>query len=79
MTTAYPLGCVLMELSAQLEKMGLMLCLVWKPREENTHADDLSNGRFGAFREENRVKVDLRVVTGPRRQWDRFSRVRRVA
>ena len=46
MTTTFPLGAILMELSAQLELRGMLLDLAWAKREENVLADKVSNGFF---------------------------------
>ena len=48
-TTKLPLGLVCMELAAQLSHRHLDLNLVWRRREENAEADDLTNQRFEAF------------------------------
>ena len=57
-STKYPLYLVLMELSAQLEERGLLLHVVWRPRDENQEADALTNETFGAFDESRRVEVE---------------------
>ena len=48
-TTKFPLVCVLMEMSAQLEQKRARLDLDWVPRELNQEADDLSNLRLDGF------------------------------
>jgi hypothetical protein len=55
LTTKFPLAPVLMELVKQLASRGLWLHLQWAPREENTAADDLTNGRFELFDQARRV------------------------
>eukprot|EP00435_Cladocopium_sp_Y103_P041551 s3778_g11.t1 len=57
-TTRWPLTLVNMQLSHFLMKAGVRLSLAWRPRDENTLADDLTNGRFG------RVDMDKRVEFG---------------
>ena len=49
MSTTYPLCCVVMELSAQLEKRGLDLELAWIPRDKNAEADALADGIVEGF------------------------------
>ena len=57
LSTSYPLCCVAMELSVQLERRGARLDLEWCPRELNQEADDLSNLKTGAFSPELRIQV----------------------
>ena len=38
-----------MELASQLEAKGMWLDLRWTPREQNKHADALTNGVFDGF------------------------------
>jgi len=59
MTSKFPLVVVLAELAEQLRERGLDLSLDWTPREQNEEADDLTNFRFGRFRRENRVGLNL--------------------
>ena len=57
MSTKYPITVLivlLMELSEELREKDLDMDLEWVRREENVIADDLSNGRCEAFKEENR-------------------------
>ena len=58
MSTTYPLCCVAMELSAQLELRKLDLSLEWAPRDQNTEADALADERIEGF------NPSLRVGTG---------------
>ena len=44
-----------MQLSAALTRARLSLGLQWRPREENTEADQLTNEEFSGFREDQRV------------------------
>ena len=62
MTTAYPLGLVLIELSYQLSKRRIAMRAEWVPRLQNEEADALSNSDSRHFREENRVRVDLATL-----------------
>ena len=48
-STKYPLSCVVMELAVQMEIKGIWVDLHWTPREQNQHADALTNGRFDSF------------------------------
>ena len=45
----WPLMLVNIQLSHCLLKASMRLNLVWRPREENTLADDLTNERFKSF------------------------------
>jgi hypothetical protein len=60
MTTSFPLCCVAIELSAQLESARLKLDFEWVPPETKHEADDLSNGLVAAFSPELTIPVDLR-------------------
>ena len=44
-----------MELAAQQEAKGLWLDLKWTPREQNVHADALTNGKWERFNASLRV------------------------
>ena len=59
LTTAFPLCCVAMELSAQLEARGAELLLEWIPRGSNQEADRLADGHWDGFSPELRVVSDL--------------------
>ena len=48
-STKWPLMLVNIQLSHCLLKASMRLNLVWRPREENTLADDLTNDRFKSF------------------------------
>ena len=54
-TTKWPLMAVNTQLSAALTRARLSLGLQWRPREENTEADQLTNEEFSGFREDQRV------------------------
>ena len=59
MTTRYPLGLILIELSYQLAVRRMALRADWVPRLQNEEADALTNGDFRHFSSELEVKVDL--------------------
>ena len=59
MTTKYPLGLILIELSHQLSRRRAALRADWVPRLENEEADALTNSDFRHFSPEHRVEVDL--------------------
>ena len=48
-----------MQLSDLLLQAGLSLSLRWKPREQNTRTDDLTNEVFGAFAEKLRTPLSF--------------------
>ena len=48
-----------MQMSALLAKARLSLTLCWRPREENTEADDLTNEKFGDFLPSLRVQFEF--------------------
>ena len=48
-----------MQLSAALSRARLSLRLRWRPREENTEADDLTNGKFSDFDPGKRINFSL--------------------
>ena len=56
-TTRWPLVLVNMQLSDSLMKAGLRVGLKWRPRDENTIADDLTNGRFEQVAADKRIDV----------------------
>ena len=56
-TTKWPLMAINMQLSSELSKARLSLRLKWRPREENTEADDLTNEKFSEFDPAKRVDV----------------------
>ena len=72
MSTKYPITILLMELSEELREKDLDMDLEWVRREENVIADDLSNGRCEAFREENRVHFVVEEGT-----WKVLSRLQK--
>lgn len=57
-TTKWPLMLINMQLSHHLLKAFLKLDLRWRPREENTLADDLTNSRFESFDLERRIQCE---------------------
>ena len=59
MTTKYPLGCVLMELSHQLHQRRAVLRADWIPRLQNEEADALTNMDFRHFCPDKRISVSL--------------------
>ncbi len=87
LATKLPLGLVCMELAAQLTLKHLDLCLVWRRREENQEADELTNQRFGAFETANRLGTDdvpqrfvcMAELEGAMRAWRRELNERRAA
>ena len=56
-TTKWPLMALNMQMSSMLSRARLGLNLQWRPREENTEADDLTNERFNDFYPKLRVEV----------------------
>ena len=61
-TTKWPLMALNMQMSSMLSKARLGLNLQWRPREENTEADDLTNERFDDFDPKLRVEVSLQSM-----------------
>ena len=59
MTTKYPLGLILIELSHQLSLRRAALRADWVPRLQNEEADSLTNSDYRHFSPENRIEVDL--------------------
>jgi hypothetical protein len=59
MTTKYPLGVILMELSCQLGLRRACLHARWIPRLQNEEADALTNGDFQHFDPKLRIPVSL--------------------
>ena len=55
LTTKWPLCAVSMELSARLTHLNLDLDLIWRRRDVNVEADDLTNFKFEKFDMKNRV------------------------
>ena len=58
-TTRWPLMAINMQMSSALARSRTTLNLSWRPREENTEADDLTNEAFGGFDPSLRVAVKL--------------------
>ena len=59
LTTKYPLGVVLMELSSQLGRRGASLRASWIPRLQNEEADALTSWDFRHFDPKLRIDVNL--------------------
>ena len=59
MTSKYPLAPILMELSMQMRRKGMVLNLEWVSRDLNEEADALSNMSFDGFSPDHRIPVDL--------------------
>ena len=59
MTSKFPSVVVLAELAAQLRTRKIDLQLEWAPREQNEHADALTNDHFGEFDPTRRVNLDI--------------------
>eukprot|EP00435_Cladocopium_sp_Y103_P025990 s72_g6.t1 len=58
-TTKWPLMAINMQMSSALSRARLSLGLRWRPREENTQADQLTNEDFTGFSMDKRVQVSL--------------------
>ena len=58
-TTKWPLLGVHMACSAALHKVNKRLNLQWRPRDENSLADALTNGDFSAFSLRHRVRLTV--------------------
>ena len=58
LTTKLPLGLLMLQVHTKLWDNGLWLDARWRPRDENTEADDLTNENFRGFSMEKRVKID---------------------
>ena len=58
-TTRWPLTLVNMQLSHCLMRAGVRISLAWRPRDQNTLADDLTNSRFGDVDLNKRIDVAL--------------------
>ena len=57
LSTKLPLGAVVMQLASVLARKAIWLNLTWKPREENTLADALTNEDFSCFDQAKRREV----------------------
>ena len=55
-TTRWPLMLVNMQLSVLLSAAKLQLYLVWRPRDQNSEADALTNGIFDGFDSADRIE-----------------------
>ena len=58
-TTRWPLMIINMQLSHCLSLASLSLKLNWRPREENTFADGITNGDFSPFDASHRVPLSF--------------------
>ena len=58
-TTKWPLMLINMQLSSALSRARLSLNLRWRPREENTEADNLTNEVFDGFDPALRVNIQF--------------------
>ena len=58
LTTKLPLGLLMLQLHTKLWDNGFWLRVKWRPREENTEADDLTNGNFKKFSPEKRIEMN---------------------
>ena len=56
-STKMPLMMVMMQLAKTSSDHFLRLDLRWRPREENQHADDLTNSKFDNFSTDKRITV----------------------
>ena len=61
-TTRWPLVLVNMQLTDSMMKSGMRVVLKWRPRDENTVADDLTNERFDQVDMEKRVRMQWKEV-----------------
>ena len=59
MTSKYPLGVILIELSHQVALRGATLRARWVPRDQNEEADSLTNSDFRHFSPDKRINVEL--------------------
>jgi hypothetical protein len=57
LSSKWPLTVLLVELSEQLRARQFDLRLVWRQRDLNQEADDLTNGKFEAFDPSLRVPI----------------------
>ena len=58
-TTKWPLALVNMQMAEHLLQNNLLLDLRWRPRDESTLADELTNKAFGNFDGDKRVMIGL--------------------
>eukprot|EP00434_Breviolum_minutum_P010462 symbB.v1.2.009227.t1/scaffold582.1/size184522/13 len=81
LSTKLPLLIILMEYLGTCEEIGLRCHLDWRPRDTNTEADDLTNGRFEAFQDSRRIQVswsglDLPYIQSLMKHSETFSKRR---
>ena len=62
MSSKFPLVVILGELGEQLMKAGVDMDLEWMPRDENELADALTNGVYGAFDPDRRIRLDVAAL-----------------
>eukprot|EP00435_Cladocopium_sp_Y103_P014947 s1451_g3.t1 len=62
MSTKYPLTLLLLELAEELRDKDIGMDLEWIRRDDNTVADDLSNGRCDAFDPQLREEVTAKTL-----------------
>lgn len=64
-TTRWPLMAINMQLSSRLSRARAALSLRWRPRDENTEADDLTNENFDGFDPGLRIAMSLQDMELP--------------
>ena len=64
-TTRWPLMAINMQLSSWLSRARAALSLRWRPRDENTEADDLTNENFDGFDPGLRIAMSLQDMELP--------------
>ena len=62
MSTQFPLYVVLLELTELLHRRNVAIDLQWRRREDNTHADALTNGDFSQFSGSLRLNPDVSLL-----------------
>ena len=58
MSTRFPMNVLLMEISEQLEERRSWLRVEWAPREQNVHADVLTNTVLAGFNARLRIGIE---------------------
>ncbi|CAE8737766.1 unnamed protein product [Polarella glacialis] len=61
-STKLPLMLIMMQLAQMLARRRMRLQLCWRPRDENTEADDLTNDLFGAFDPNLRMEITWEII-----------------
>ena len=59
LNTKHPSYVILLELTEQMSRRKITMDLRWQPRNENQHADDLTNEAFGNFCSTLRIATPL--------------------